>query len=91
MSAREMIEMMERASPALYLRWTLGGKVAWWAYQYGYIRRADYQDLATRLNEGAVAAYQAEKAAEAALGAWAEFVDRREFTRNNRHKAKTRY
>lgn len=25
------------------------------------------------------------------LGPWGEFVDRREFTRNNRHKAKTSY
>lgn len=29
--------------------------------------------------------------AERALGAWAEFVDRREYSRNNRHKAPTRY
>lgn len=28
---------------------------------------------------------------EQALGTWAEFVDRREYTRSNRHKAPTRY
>jgi hypothetical protein len=28
---------------------------------------------------------------EKVLGAWGEFLDRREHTRSNRHKAKTRY
>lgn len=35
--------------------------------------------------------FKLDEAAAKALGPWSEFVDRRTYSRSNRHKAKTRY